>query len=625
MNLKCLLATCIFLCFFSSSFIFPGRALAQNSRWLWLSSGTEPNSSGSEYTAAPNVPSRDYVPATRENAAVAADTSGNLWMYGGGQISAYNKLWRYNTTTGEWTWMDGSSSDPVPSGRKYATGLIDKTGNYWLFGGLDGFNYILFPSHYDLWKFDIIANKWIQVTTESNGVEGVYGTQGVPSPDNHPGRRSGSVGWTDNDGNLWTYGGYGYNYRTQSYSIRDLNDVWKYNVTTNQWTWMAGDVYGYESDHNYGRKGIPSPDNFPGSRNNATYQTDGKGTLWLFGSSSGKMNDLWKYNIATHIWTWMAGDTISNPDGNNGVYGTKGVAAETNTPGYRFGMCSFIDSAGNFWMYGGRTTRYQSTNSYIGFFNDLWKFDISINQWVWMDGDSTTDAPRVYNTNGASDPGGRMNMASWTDNKGKFWMFGGFTEAADGSFAYLNDLWSYTPALQALPITLISFTGTVSSSSAILNWTTSQSVNNKGFEVQKSKDGQTFSDIGFVASTFSGQYSFTDASLSPGTSLYRLKIIDANGSFTYSPVVNLNYSSFNWSVMNRSSNVYLQLQLDKQSSVSIQVVAANGTVLQSINKGKIEKGSYSIPLTVNNTSPGLYIIRLLANGKSDSKKIIIGH
>lgn len=54
---------------------------------------------------------------------------------------------------------------------------------------------------------------------------GVYGTKGSPASGNVPGARSNSVSWTDGHGNLWFFGGYGYDV---SGSNGPLNDLWKF-------------------------------------------------------------------------------------------------------------------------------------------------------------------------------------------------------------------------------------------------------------------------------------------------------------------------------------------------------------------------------------------------------------
>jgi len=62
------------------------------------------------------------------------------------------------------------------------------------------------------------------------------------------------------------------------------------------------------------------------------------------------MNDMWKYDPHTGLWTWVSG-----PDAGNvyGVYGTRGVPASTNLPEPRTDAVTWTDPAGNLWLFGG--------------------------------------------------------------------------------------------------------------------------------------------------------------------------------------------------------------------------------------------------------------------------------
>jgi hypothetical protein len=62
---------------------------------------------------------------------------------------------------------------------------------------------------------------------------GTYGTDGVAASTNIPGARMGSAYWTDGNGNLWVFGGGGYD---SVGSIDDLNDLWKFDGMN--WTWI---------------------------------------------------------------------------------------------------------------------------------------------------------------------------------------------------------------------------------------------------------------------------------------------------------------------------------------------------------------------------------------------------
>ena len=180
----------------------------------------------------------------------------------------------------------------------------------------------------------------------------------------------------------------------------------------------------------------------------------------------------------------------------------------------------------------------------------------------------------------------------------------------------------------ALPVIWLNFNGIPLNNETYLSWSTATEINNKGFEVQKSMNGQTFTGIGFVTgagnSSLINNYSYTDTKVLSGSNYYRLKQIDLDGRFSYSPVIKLDYSKFEWAVMGNpvNSNSWVQLQLDKTANVSLQIIAINGEIIKTINKGIISAGTYSILLNLPEISTNMYIVRLIVNGEAFSKKII---
>ncbi|MGI8950815.1 MAG: choice-of-anchor J domain-containing protein [Chitinophagaceae bacterium] len=179
-----------------------------------------------------------------------------------------------------------------------------------------------------------------------------------------------------------------------------------------------------------------------------------------------------------------------------------------------------------------------------------------------------------------------------------------------------------------LPVSFINFDGVLRNGQAILNWSTANEINNKGFEVQKSLDGQTFAAIGFVqgagSSSNVSNYSFTDAKLLSGSDYYRLKQIDLDGRFSYSSVIKLDFTKFDWAILGNpvTNNSWVQLQLDKPANVSLQIISLNGKIMEIINKGNISAGTYTVPLNLSNAAPGMYVIKMIVNNQIFSMKVI---
>ena len=409
--------------------------------WTWISgSSTVPTRPpNGMLTGQPGVygtmgiPAAGNTPGGRQGSVSWIDSSGKLWLFGGytfdsnGTEGHLNDLWVFDPNSREWAWMQGSNTAP-PSGTVPATigaqgsftsgsnpgGLspsvtwVDQKGHVWMFGGdgVDGAGKTGIMNV--LWEFDPSTMEWAWIdgtTTVPPDIDGnptttagVYGTLGVPSPSNVPGSRDGAVGWTDQSGNLWLFGGSviwgtGSSYLGGLYPI-SFNDLWVFNPTTLEWTWMGGNSVSVGScvpscswPGSYGTLNVPSATNTPGSRGYSDIWTDKAGKVWLFGGggydsagTGGNLNDLWRFDPSLNEWTWMGGNDIISSDGNAGIYGTLGLASPSNLPGGRQISAAWIRSDGSLWLFGGQGA--DAMNSDVGSgprLNDLWQFQPNLN------------------------------------------------------------------------------------------------------------------------------------------------------------------------------------------------------------------------------------------------------
>lgn len=98
----------------------------------------------------------------------------------------------------------------------------------------------------------------------------------------------------------------------------------------------------------------------------------------------------------------------------------------------------------------------------------------------------------------------------------------------------------YTYAEGALPVTLASFGAATEGKVTNLNWTTTEETGSREFEIQRSTDGKSWSAIGTVGAKGTtkqtNHYYFTDSSPRGGQNLYRLKMIDLDGTFAFSSI-----------------------------------------------------------------------------------------
>jgi N-acetylneuraminic acid mutarotase len=433
-------------------------------QWTWVSGDSINNQAG--VYGAQGSGSASSKPGARNGGMSWIDSSGALWIFGGegidssGNSGLLNDLWKYDPGTGQWTWVSGSgtisqtgvygaqgtgSSSVLPGSRVKGVTWIDVSGNLWLFGGT-GYAAANYGALNDLWKFNPSTGIWTWVSGDNTAnLHGIYGTLGTAAVLNKPGARSGSVSWIDSSGNLWLFGGDGYS----ASSTGELNDLWKFDTSTGEWTWVSGDA-GIDQPGVYGTKGTAVASNKPGSRDGSVSWVDASGRFWLFGGNGidangniGALNDLWRFDPSTVDWTWISGDGMFNQ---SGIYGTKGSAAASTKPGARDGSASWIDSSNDLWLFGGNGFDAGGNG---GLMNDLWKFNPSTGQWSWVSGSNGINQSSVFGTKGTANstnmPGSRDNGVSWLDSSGTLWLFGGAGLDAAGNSVLFNDLWKFQP------------------------------------------------------------------------------------------------------------------------------------------------------------------------------------
>jgi N-acetylneuraminic acid mutarotase len=494
--------------------IIASAAAAGAGEWTWMSGSSSVrvncnrfgNCGPAGVYGALGTAAAGNTPGGRFGASSWTDNSGNLWLFGGdgfdgsGNLGILNDLWEFNPGTNEWTWQGGNSTvgtncallgycgragaygklgvpapGNLPGSRSDGAIWTDSSGHFWLFGGYGYDANGSLGDLNDLWEFDPSTNQWAWMSgsnvlpPQDDGQPGVYGVLGTPASGNVPGGRLYSMSWVDTGGNLWLFGGLGFD---ADDNLGDLNDLWEFNPSTKLWAWMGGsstigNVCGFE-DNNCGRPGVygvlgtPAAGNIPGGRKSADAWTDSSGTFWLFGglgfdSQGGwsALNDLWQFNPSTKLWTWIGGSsTIArNGGGQPTMYGDLGVPAAGNNPGGHYQSAHWIDGNNDLWLYAGISSSMLDSGTDS---DDLWEFNPATGEWTWWGGQSLAYTPAVYGTLGVpaptNFPGAREDAAAWTDRNGNGWVFAGGGYDAGDNPGFLNDLWSYQAAA-TLPVT----------------------------------------------------------------------------------------------------------------------------------------------------------------------------
>lgn len=158
------------------------------------------------------------------------------------------------------------------------------------------------------------------------------------------------------------------------------------------------------------------------------------------------------------------------------------------------------------------------------------------------------------------------------------------------------------------PVTLISFVATKSDSRVTLTWKTADEVDVKHYEVEKSTDGVYFQLAGTVRASQLFQYHFIDNNLTGQTTYYRLKIVDIDGSFTYSTVLKVQDKPQDDATVyySKGSGLEITIGSNKEKWASISFYDAAGRQVKAVRE-KLYTGVNKIMLRdVNSWSSGVY-------------------
>ena len=242
-----------------------------------------------------------------------------------------------------------------------------------------------------------------------------------------------------------------------------------------------------------------------------------------------------------------------------------------------------------------------------------------------------------YNTDGSLDntfsPGGVIETPASGGNNELFGMAitpGAIYAAGFGQFpGNLGVVAKFLVATGGpLPVSLTSFTATLQASETVgLNWQTISEQNLSGFTVERSADGNSFSEIAYVTakgnSNVKLNYSTIDLQPLHAINFYRLRMTDINGKITYSKVVsvNVNDNSFTLKLSpNPTKNtLFIRASGDNEKGTFV-ITDVSGRIMQEI---KVDlTGDTYLSIDVNNLPNGVYNLQLHTTSKAETKRFI---
>ncbi len=182
-----------------------------------------------------------------------------------------------------------------------------------------------------------------------------------------------------------------------------------------------------------------------------------------------------------------------------------------------------------------------------------------------------------------------------------------------------------TSPICALPVNYLSFDLVNKPKSVEVDWQTTSEVNNSYFEIERSSDGVNFISLGKVNGPKNGSssllsYVFTDYYPLNGTSYYRIKQVDLDGNYTYTPIRSIQ----------REASLLVQL-FPNPSDNNFNISIISGTVDQihasikdisgkNISAFQFNSGDF---LTFgNDLQPGVYLLQLQSGSYVEVLKLV---
>ncbi|RYZ61423.1 MAG: hypothetical protein EOP09_19965, partial [Proteobacteria bacterium] len=257
----------------------------------------------------------------------------------------------------------------IPGARSGGECVVDNSDNVWLYGG-EGFDATASTSTTGLdhlWLYDAALGQWAFKaghsdcrTDQSDCYPITDGFKRTSEDYLQPGARSNFSLAIDSANRIWLYGGRGFRatgplYNVTFNDVDTLSDLWVF--TNDMWNPVSGNS-SITMLPTYGNQGVFDSANAPGGRNSASLiaSHDGAG-LFLFGgngfgshpSNTGRLSDLWYYEISSGDWMHKSGTKDIE---STGVYGTKGIASNSNFPGGRENASIWESNDGQIILFG---------------------------------------------------------------------------------------------------------------------------------------------------------------------------------------------------------------------------------------------------------------------------------
>ncbi len=191
------------------------------------------------------------------------------------------------------------------------------------------------------------------------------------------------------------------------------------------------------------------------------------------------------------------------------------------------------------------------------------------------------------------------------------------------------------PCLTVTNVEFTNVSATQQFSEVLVNWSTAREIGNERFEIERTASlHDPFETIGTQPGSGNSDdardYSFSDSHPIHGKAYYRIRQVDTDGSFSYSEIAMVNYSTqlnFIQSVHPNPAageGVMVEFQLPKAVQAEISLMDATGRVLAS-HQMDAREGANAFELPLGGIADGLYFVVVSGAGFRDEARLMVFH
>lgn len=229
--------------------------------------------------------------------------------------------------------------------------------------------------------------------------------------------------------------------------------------------------------------------------------------------------------------------------------------------------------------------------------------------------DGTNTCEVVFNS--ATCPGGATNCEDWGND------IDGCVLLRTGPDC------SYTPLL--LPVTYAYVKATATENTVQLNWATETEINNDYFSIEHSTDGRQYTSVGRVDGHGQSEetitYYFQHDRPAPGDNYYRLRQVDYDGQYEYSPVVVARVAAQQpiatlYPNPSRTGQATLRYHAPTDGTLHIQVFDLTGRSVWTRTQ-PVSEGTNEQPIDLSGLGTGLFEVVLRQGNESARQRLLL--